>query len=76
MSNKNQGTHQSIRIKQTIMSYLDQGLTDRTEIYNRVVDDLGVPRPTVRRVAHNLKTELVEKIQSLETDITNSENKN
>lgn len=54
-------------IKEAINSYLDKGITDKQDIYTKVVDDLGVPRPTVRRVARDLQTELLEKIKILQT---------
>ena len=59
--------NQSSRIKATINSFLDQGLTDKQIIYNKVVDELGVPRPTVRRVARDLRNELLEKINILQS---------
>ncbi len=59
-------TNQSARIKEKINSFLDQGLTDKQAIYNKVVDELGVPRPTVRRVARDLRNELLEKINNLQ----------
>lgn len=60
-------TNQSSVIKEAINSYLDRGITDKQDIYTKVVDDLGVPRPTVRRVARDLQTELLEKIKILQT---------
>jgi hypothetical protein len=62
-------TNQSTIIKQAINSYLDKGLTDKQDIYSKVVEELGVPRPTVRRVARDLRNELVEKIQILQSEI-------
>ena len=56
-------TNQSTIIKQTINSFLDKGITDKQDIYTKVVDELGVPRPTVRRVARDLRNELLEKNQ-------------
>ncbi len=61
-------TNQSAVIKEAINSCLDKGVTDKQDIYTKVVDDLGVPRPTVRRVARDLRNELLEKIQILQTD--------
>jgi len=46
-------TNQSTIIKEAINSYLDKGVTDKQDIYTKVVDELGVPRPTVRRVARD-----------------------
>ena len=62
-------TNQSSIIKEAINSYLDKGLTDKQDIYSKVVEELGVPRPTVRRVARDLRNELLEKIQILQSEI-------
>lgn len=62
-------TNQSTVIKEAINSYLDEGLTDKQDIYSKVVQDLGVPRPTVRRVARDLRNELLEKIKILQSEI-------
>ncbi len=50
-------TNQSTVIKAAINSLLDKGVTDKQDIYTKVVDELGVPRPTVRRVARDLRNE-------------------
>jgi len=59
---------QSTTIKEAINSLLDKGLTDKQDIYTKVVEELGVPRPTVRRVARDLRNELVQKIQILQSE--------
>ncbi len=61
-------TNQSTVIKEAINSYLDKGLTDKQDIYSKVVNDLGVPRPTVRRVARDLRNELLGKISILQSE--------
>ena len=61
-------TNQSTTIKEAINSYLDKGLTDKQDIYSKVVDELGVPRPTVRRVARDLRNELLIKIKILQSE--------
>lgn len=61
-------TNQSTVIKEAINSYLDKGLSDKQDIYTKVVDDLGVPRPTVRRVARDLRNELLGKIRILQSE--------
>ncbi|HXG74437.1 MAG: hypothetical protein QW177_08905 [Candidatus Nitrosotenuis sp.] len=61
-------TNQSTVIKQAINSYLEKGLTDKQDIYSRVVEELGVPRPTVRRVARDLRNELLAKIKILQSE--------
>jgi len=60
---------QSTNIKQAINSLLDKGLTDKQDIYTKVVEELGVPRPTVRRVARDLRNELLQKIQILQSEM-------
>ncbi len=65
-------TNQSTVIKAEINSLLDKGVTDKQDIYTKVVDELGVPRPTVRRVARDLRNELLEKIQILQSDTKTS----
>ncbi len=62
-------TNQSTVIKEAINSYLEKGLIDKQEIYTKVVDELGVPRPTVRRVARDLRNELLDKIKILQSEI-------
>ena len=61
-------TNQSTVIKEAINSLLDEGITDKQDIYSKVVDQLGVPRPTVRRVARDLRNELLTKIKILQSE--------
>ena len=61
-------TNQSTVIKAAINSCLEKGLTDKQDIYTTVVTELGVPRPTVRRVARELRNELLEKIHILQSE--------
>ena len=61
-------TNQSTDIKEAINSLLDEGVTDKQDIYSKVVDKLGVPRPTVRRVARDLRNELLTKIKILQSE--------
>ena len=61
-------TNQSTVIKEAINSFLDDGVTDKQDIYSKVVDKLGVPRPTVRRVARDLRNELLTKIRILQSE--------
>ena len=60
--------NQSTVIKAAINSCLEKGLTDKQDIYTTVVTELGVPRPTVRRVARDLRNELLEKIHILQSE--------
>jgi len=61
-------TNQSTVIKEAINSLLDEGVTDKQDIYSKVVDKLVVPRPTVRRVARDLRNELLTKIKILQSE--------
>ena len=61
-------TNQSTVIKEAINSLLDEGITDKQDIYSKVVYNLGVPRPTVRRVARDLRNELLTKIKILQSE--------
>ena len=61
-------TNQSTVIKEAINSLLDEGVTDKQDIYSIVVDKLGVPIPTVRRVARDLRNELLTKIKILQSE--------
>ena len=61
-------TNQSTVIKEAINSLLDEGITDKQDNYSKVVDNLGVPRPTVRRVARDLRNELLTKIKILQSE--------
>ena len=63
---------QSTEIKEAINSFLDEGIKDKQDIYSKVVDELGVPRPTVRRVARDLRNELVAKIEILQSETHSS----
>ena len=56
-------------ISECIWKYLDMGLTDKQEIFSKVVEELGVPRPTVRRVARDLRNEMVRKVRILQSEI-------
>ena len=60
-------TNQSTVIKEAINSFLDDGITDKQDLYSKVVDKLGVPRPTVRRVAGDFRNELLTKIKILQS---------
>ena len=61
-------TNQSTVIKEAINSFLDDGITDKQDIYSKVVEKLGVPRPTVRRVARDFRNELLTKIKILQSE--------
>jgi len=66
-------TTQSTSIKQAINELLDKGFTDKQDIYSKVVEELGVPRPTVRRVSRDLRNELLQKIKILQSEVPEME---
>lgn len=61
-------TQQTI-ITHCIEKYLNMGLTNKEEIFHKVVDELGVPRPTVRRIARDMRNEMTRKIRILQSEI-------
>ncbi|MCY3854391.1 MAG: hypothetical protein OXF28_02235 [Thaumarchaeota archaeon] len=65
--------NQSLVVKNAINVCLENGFTNKQDIYTKVVDDLGVPRPTVRRVARDLRNELIRKIQILQSESKTTE---
>jgi len=56
-------------IENCIEKYLKMGLINKDEIFTKVVDELGVPKPTVRRVARDMRNEMERKIKILQSGI-------
>jgi len=63
------------RIKSRIEYHLDKGITDKSNIYTLVVNELRVPRPSVRQIAGELKTDYAKKIKTLKQKLSR-QNKN
>ena len=63
------------KVKSRIEHYLDKGITDKSNIYTLVVNELRVPRPSVRQIAGELKTDYAEKIKTLKQKLSR-QNKN
>ena len=57
--------NQNKAIADHMMSLMDKGMKDKSEIFTKVVEDLGVPRPTVRRVSRDLRESLELKAKIL-----------
>ena len=57
-------------VKQKINQLLDDGYTNNKEIITKVVNELDIKRPTVRRLARELRIELVKKLSILEGTIS------
>ena len=63
-------TNQSTVIKEKINELLSppHNITDKQELYTKVVQETGFPRPTVRRVAAELRKDLLKKIKILQSE--------
>ena len=62
-------TNQSTIIKEKINELLSppHNITDKQVIYTKI-QELGFPRPTVRRVAGELRNDLLRKIKILQSE--------
>lgn len=54
--------------KKRINELLDQGCNDKQEIYTKIVEELGIPRPTVRRIVKTMRNEMLSKVKILQSD--------
>lgn len=62
-------TRQSEGIIIEVEKLLNAGLTDKDEIISKVVENLNAPRPTVRRVIRDMRSEMERKIKILQSEI-------
>lgn len=58
--------NQSGYVKQELEKLMDTGKTDKTELYSIIETKTGLPRPTIRRIAGDLRKDLSRKINILE----------
>jgi hypothetical protein len=56
-------------VKELLCKYVISGVTDKQELYSKVVDDLAIARPTVRRIAAQLRKEMTAVVLILSQDI-------
>ncbi len=56
-------------VKELVCKYIQSGVTDKQELYTKVVEELGVARPTVRRIAAQLRKEMTAVVLILSQDI-------
>ena len=57
---------QSSDIKAEILNLLEKGKSlDKSQIYTIVMQKMNVPRPTVRRIARDVRNELQSKVNVL-----------
>jgi len=61
-------TNMSAVIEVAIEQKLDRGIRDKQEIFSQVVTELNVPRPTVRRIARDLRNKYLDKVRILQSD--------
>jgi len=47
---------------------LDAGLVNKNEIIHKVIEETGIPRPTVRRIIRDMRNEMLRKIRILQAE--------
>jgi DNA invertase Pin-like site-specific DNA recombinase len=57
---------QTSQIKASIERFIDSGMKNKSQIYTKVVEELGVPRTTVRRAARDLLKDLRNKVKAID----------
>jgi len=48
---------------------LDAGFIDKDKIIQKIMEELGTPRPTVRRIIRDMRSEMERKIKILQSEI-------
>ena len=61
---------QTEMIKEKILLLIKSGVTSKTTIYKKISDETGLPRPTIRRVAGELRKQIYRKIKVLTDEDT------
>lgn len=54
-------------VKLEILKLIDSGIHDKQEIYSKIETEMEIHRPTVRRIARELKFDLEKKLAILTT---------
>ena len=62
-------TNQTDRVVHEVERLLDAGLINKDEIIHKVIEETGVPRPTVRRILRDMRDEMIRKIRILQSEI-------
>lgn len=57
-------------VRTALETLLDKGITDKGELYTKVCEATGAPRPTVRREARNLRNKYLANLKVLGEDST------
>ena len=47
---------------------LENGMTDKQEIFAEIVTEFNIPRPVVRRIARDLRNKYLDKVKILQSD--------
>ena len=64
-------TNMSAIVEIAIEQKLDAGIRDKQKIFSEIVVELNVPRPTVRRIARDLRNKYLDKVRILQRDLHN-----
>lgn len=56
-------------IKERVNTLIDSGMKDRSEIYSKIVEEFGTPRPTARRIVRDFREEMIKKVKILESEV-------
>ncbi len=62
-------TSQTDKVVHEVERLLDAGLINKNEIISKVIEETGVPRPTVRRILRDMRNEMLRKIRILQSEI-------
>lgn len=60
-------------IKNSIEKLIEKGIKDKQEIYSKIVMEFGIARPDVRRIARDLRNEMMNKVKILQSDMRHDE---
>lgn len=47
---------------------LDAGFTDKKDIIQLVAENTGIPKPTIRRIIRDMRSEMLRKIKILQSE--------
>ncbi|MCP6727019.1 MAG: hypothetical protein KJI69_03285 [Patescibacteria group bacterium] len=62
-------TNQTDKVVHEVERLLDAGLTNKDEIIHKVIEETGVPRPTIRRILRDMRDEMLRKVRILQSEI-------
>lgn len=66
---------QSEKIIHQIDVLINSGVTNKTELYTKIVDKTGLPRSTIRRITGEYKKQIERKIRILTSSVSQIEKK-